>query len=191
MKSKYRNQIMKTKTATIITVLMILTTALFSGCGTVGPSSPPQENLAFPLDMKDWQVGHSVGNRSERTTEFVLKGEKIDNWTKLVTMQTFKKSAVSAESVETTVNKKAKQLSAQCPETVWNVIERGPNTNSILYEFRAQNCPPNADQHEIARILDGKYNRFRIAYAAKVKALPPAERDKWIQLLSKASIVDQ
>jgi predicted small lipoprotein YifL len=181
---------MKTKTAIIITALMILAIALLSGCGTVGPALPHQENLAFPLDMRDWQVGHSVENRSERTTEFVLKGEKIDNWTRLVTMQTVKKSDVSAESIETTVNKKAKEMSARCPETVWNVIERGPNTNTILYEFRVQNCPPDADQHEIARILDGKYNRFRIAYGAKVKTLPPEERDKWIKLLSKASIVD-
>jgi hypothetical protein len=181
---------MKTKTAISITALMILAIALLSGCGTVGPASPHEENLAFPLDMRDWQVGHSVENRSERTTKFVLKGEKIDNWTRLVTMQTFKKSAVSAESVETTVNRMAKQMSARCPETVWNVIERGPNTNTILYEFRVQNCPPDPDQHEIARILDGKYNRFRIAYGAKVKTLPPEERDKWIKLLSKASIVD-
>ncbi len=115
---------MKTKTAIIITALMILAIALFSGCGTVGPGSPHQENLAFPFDMSDWQVGHSGGNRSERITEFVLKGEKIDNWTRLVTMQTVKKSDVSAESIETTVNKKAKEMSARCPETVWNVIER-------------------------------------------------------------------
>ena len=165
---------------------MILAIALLSGCGTVGPGSAQQENLGFAFDMSDWQVGHSAENRSERSMEFVLKGEKIDNWTRLVTMQTFKKSAVSGESLETTVNKMAKQMSAQCPETVWNVIERGPNT--ILYEFRVQNCPPNADQHVIARVLDGKYNRFHIAYAAKVKTLPPEERDKWIKLLSKASI---
>ena len=181
---------MKTKTAIIITPLMILAIALLNGCGTIGPGSSRQENIAYPLDGNVWQVGHSVGNRSERRTEFVLRGEKIDNWTRLMTVQALKKSALPAESIETTVNKKAKEMSARCPETVWNVIERGLNTNTILYEFRVQNCPPDADQHEIARILDGKYNRFRIAYAAKVKALPPAERDKWIQLLSKASIVD-
>jgi truncated hemoglobin YjbI len=180
---------MKTKTAIIITALMILAIALLNGCGTVGPGSSHQENLAFDFGG-DWHVGHSVGNRSERITEFVLRGEKIDNWTRLMTVQALKKSALPAESIETTVNKKAKEMSARCPETVWNVIERGLNTNTILYEFRVQNCPPDADQHVIARVLDGKYNRFHIAYAAKVKTLPPEERDKWIKLLSKASIVD-
>jgi hypothetical protein len=180
---------MKTKTTIIITASMILAIALLSGCGTVGPGSSRQEDLAFPPEiLRDWQVGYSVENRSERTTQFVPKGEKIDNWTRLVTLQTVKKSDVSAESIENTVNKKAKEMSARCPETVWNVIERGPNTNTILYEFRVQNCPSNADQHEIARILDGKYNLFSIHYAAKVKTLPPEERDKWIKLLLEASI---
>jgi len=180
---------MKTKTTIIITASMILAIALLSGCGTVGPGSSHQENLAFDFEG-DWHVGHSVGNRSERITEFVLRGEKIDNWTRLMTVQALKKSALPAESIETTLNRMAKEMSARCPETVWNVIERGPNTNTILYEFRVQNCPPDADQHVIARVLDGKYNRFHIAYAAKVKTLPPEERDKWIKLLSKASIVN-
>jgi len=42
------------------------------------------------------------------------------------------KSALPAESIETTLNRMAKEMSARCPETVWNVIERGPNTNTIL-----------------------------------------------------------
>ena len=74
---------MKTKTAIIITALMILAIALLNECGTVGSGSSREENIAYPLDGNVWQVGHSVGNRSERITEFVLRGEKIDNWTGL------------------------------------------------------------------------------------------------------------
>jgi hypothetical protein len=52
-----------------------------------------------------------------------------------------------------------------------------------------KDCPPEADQHEVARIIYGKFTIFRLAYAAKTRALEPAKRDNWIRELSGAKIV--
>ena len=143
----------------------------------------------FPFDVKEWKFGDQAGDSSQRVAKFVTRGEKIDNWTELVTMQTFKKQAAGSEPLEGFFSKGSESLSRDCPGSVRNVIARGEG--SILYEWKAQNCGGVAEQHEIGRFLDGKYNRFRLTYVKKVKTLPPEERDKWIKLLSEASIVAQ
>jgi hypothetical protein len=76
---------------------------------------------------------------------------------------------------------------------VWNVVRRWSATEaeeaSVLYEWGVKDCPPEADQHEVARIIYGKFTIFRLAYAAKTRALEPAKRDNWIRELSGAKIV--
>src|SRR2546422_3992237 len=61
-----------------------------------------------------------------------------------------------------------------CPNGfVQNVIAQGFRTEteeaSILYESKFTNCPPHADQHEVARVIYGKSNIFRLAYVAKTQ----------------------
>jgi len=180
---------MKAKTAIITTTLVTFAGALLSGCGTTGPGSSHQENVMFPFDVKEWKIGDQAANPSQRVAKFVTRDEKIDNWTELVTMQTFKKEVAGSEPLENFFKKGSDRLSTDCPSSVWNVIARGEG--SILYEWQAQNCRGVAEEHEIGRFLDGKHNRFRIAYVKKVKALSPEERDKWIKLISAASIVEQ
>src|SRR2546421_513126 len=66
---KTSKQIMKTKTAIIITTLATFTVVLLGGCGTAGPGLPHQENVMFPFDVKEWKIGHQAENRSERVVE--------------------------------------------------------------------------------------------------------------------------
>ena len=76
----------------------------------------------------------------------------------------------------------------ECPGvTKWNVIEK--NENSILYEWQARPCRGWTDQHEIAKIIYGKYNRFFVHYVAKVYQLPPDTRAKWIKRFAEFKIV--
>ena len=177
---------MKTRKLIIAAALLTVSAALLNGCSTPGSGSH-QENVMFPFDVNEWKIGDQAGSSSQRVAKFVRKGERIDNWTELVTMQTFKKQPDGFEPLETFYSKGSERMTRDCPSSVWNVISRGEG--SILYEWKAQNCPGVVEQHEVGRFLDGKYNRFRIGYVKKVKTLPPEERDKWIKLLSEASIV--
>jgi len=61
----------------------------------------------------------------------------------------------------------------------------------MLYEWSIKGCPPAADQYEIARVVYGKFNVFRLAYVAKTSALPPEEREQWIKELSASKIIRQ
>lgn len=151
-----------------------------------------QEFLMGGFDPKDWNVGHQAGDQNQRIIEFVRPGEKIDNWTELLTIQTLRKPPVP-EPIDTFVRGIHSQISKSCPNIVSNVIARQLPTDtveaSILYEWKTKNCPPEADQHEIGRIMYGKFNIFRLAYVAKTQALAPEKRDKLIKELSAAMIV--
>jgi hypothetical protein len=81
-----------------------------------------------------------------------------------------------------------------CPNGfVQNVIAQGFRTEteeaSIIYEWKMQNCRPHADQHEVAKIVYGKFSIFRLAYVAKTEKLAPEKREMWIKELKGAKIV--
>lgn len=158
--------------------------------GLRSTGSSYQESLLF--DLKGWKLGHQAGDQNQRILELVRPDEKIDNWTELMSVHTSSKQAIP-EPIDAYVRRIEGELSKLCPSIVWNVIERQLPTEtveaSILYEWKIKNCPPEADQHVIARVLYGKFNIFSLSYAAKTQSLPPEKRDKRIKALSEAKIV--
>ncbi|HSQ06878.1 MAG TPA: hypothetical protein VLM84_04195, partial [Chromatiaceae bacterium] len=70
--------------------------------------------------------------------------------------------------------------------TTWNVIKR--DKNSILYEWQIKNCPGSPDQTEIARIIQGNENLWRLAYTAKTTNLSKQKRKDWIESLLFANV---
>ena len=77
-------------------------------------------------------------------------------------------------------------IAKRCPEVKWNVIEK--TKNDILFEWRVENCPQNDDQHQVQRLLNGKWNGFNIAYVRKIKELAPDEREQWLKVLRESKI---
>jgi hypothetical protein len=159
-----------------------------------GPRGPSyQENLMGGFNPGEWTLGNSKEDQNQRIIEFVRPGEKIDNWTELLTMQTLRKPA-NPEPIAAMVARIHADDEKSCPNGFMkNVIEQGGPTNteeaSIIYEWQFINCPPNADQHEVAKIIYGKFNIFRLAYVAKTKKLAPEKREQWIKELKEATII--
>ena len=153
-------------------------------------TSPPQpESVRFQITA-DWDLQHPYSQAvpgKYSILELVPKGQTIDNWTELLTKQNFDKKSLDP-SPEDFMSKLKALRQQRCKNVVWKVLQK--TSSSILYEWRMANCPPHPDQHEIARIIDGKWNRFRIAYTAKVKEISPDERKKWIDIFSAAEVVN-
>ena len=88
-----------------------------------------------------------------------------------------------------------RETSKRCPKMTWNVINRQfaneTEEAGMLYEWSIKDCPPDADQHEIARVVYGRFNVFRLAYVAKTPALAPEKREAWIKELSASKIFRQ
>lgn len=167
--------------------------AVILGWGvTVDRASAQQESFMGGYDPKEWNVGHQARNQNQIVIEFVRPGEKIDSWTELLTAQILRKPR-APETIDVLVPKMHQEISKRCPAMTWNVINRQFASDTeeagMLYEWTIKGCPPDADQHEIARVVYGKFNIFRLAYTAKTPALAPEKREKWIKDLSEAKVV--
>ena len=73
------------------------------------------------FDPAEWMVGNQA--RGAGLTEFVRPGEKIDNWTELLTAQLLRRSAYPA-TVDEMVSGSHQALVKRCPEATMNVIAR-------------------------------------------------------------------
>lgn len=151
------------------------------------------EGLMPGFKPDEWEFANQSETKTQRVIEFVPPGQKIDSWTELVTLQTLKMPR-KPPTIDAMAASTYENLVKQCPGKVtWNVIAREtaatPGAESILYEWSLKDCPPEADQHEVARVLYGKHNIFRVAYVAKTASLAPEKRAKWIAELTATKIL--
>lgn len=149
-------------------------------------SQTEYERLGFEFEP-GWKIGHETKLPNQGSlTEFIREGDNINNWKELLTIQTFPTSW-GGPLPEDTLNAWKAIRERSCPAvTKWNII--GKDEKSILYEWQAKPCLGWPDQHEIARIIYGKYNRFLVRYTVKVYQMSPEDRTKWIERCLKAKI---
>lgn len=180
---------MKYKILILILVQLLITTA----CSTTQPQQqaegekPVEEGISWPIPLlgKEWVLGFEQEEAGEYfLLELVLKGETVHNWSELITIQNFANTKGSPEAFFEGLKVLREK---RCPgSTTWNVIDK--DERSILYEWKAKPCAGFPEQHEISRIIDGKWNRFRIAYTAKASEIPAETRDAFIQSMSDAAV---
>ncbi len=152
----------------------------------LGGSRLPAEGLAIPFlvqgDKMVWEMGHQAGAQLQRITEFVRPGQTVENWTELLTVQTFNKT-VNLGSVEGQFAAHQRDIAKRCPGSTAEVIRELPD--GILYEAHIVNCEQGSDEHTLARVLDGTTNRFIIQYAVRDAAeMTPERRAEWIENLA-------
>lgn len=163
---------------------LCLSIVLLSGCAFLGGE---REHLLYPLDDSDWRVGSSsVVPGVRQVMEFVKKGETIENWTELHTVMNFARTPTTTP--EAMMNGAKAQMEQRCPGVTWKVLER--QETAILYEWMTGDCPSSPNHHSVARILDGRWNRWFLVYCLRDQgqglARSGAERMDWVALESQS-----
>src|SRR2546422_4414338 len=163
-----RGTIMKKQSTSIALIVVLM-----GACAPMQRGRSYQESVVGGFDLKEWTVGRQRSDQNQRIVEFVRPGEKIDSWTELFTSQVLRKPT-NPGPIDALVARVHADDAKLCPNGfVQNVIAQGFRTEteeaSILYESKFTNCPPHADQHEVARVIYGKSNIFRLAYVAKTQ----------------------
>jgi hypothetical protein len=134
-----------------------------------------------------WDIGYEAGDNLQRVVEFVRPGQTVDNWTELVTIQTYNK-AVPWGSVEEQIAENARERAERCPGSTEDVIRQMPD--GVLIEGKTVNCEQGADEHGVARVLDGTLSRFVVHYAVRGPVeMTPERRTEWIEKLSAIEII--
>ena len=164
--------------------LAVTLVLLLSGCATF---QTEYEQIVFTFEP-GWKVGHHAEvPRQYVITEFIREGDDIKNWKELLTIQNFV-PPWGGPSPEDAFNGFKAVQEKNCPHvTKWNIIAK--DETSILFEWQAKPCLGWPDQHEIAKIIYGKYNRFLLRYTLKVYQMPPEQRDQWKNIFGGAGIV--
>jgi hypothetical protein len=149
-----------------------------------GAGSTEALALPFLLDASGklaWNPGHHAENNVQRLEEYVRTGETVENWTQLVTVETFNKAA-GVKSVEDQLATDRNEIASRCPGSTLDVLRKTPD--GVLYEEQAVHCPAGADEHILARVLDGHSNRFVVMYSVRGSVtMTPERRAEWIEKL--------
>ena len=145
----------------------------------------PQELLIVPF-LLEWELAHSAENAIQRVQEFVRPGQNLDNWTELITVQTFSKQ-VDWGSIDEMLSKQRKNLVSRCPGSTLTVVRR--EVTSLLYESNLINCSEGRDEQSIGKLLDGHNDRFLIIYGIRSPmSMTAAQRKEWIDKLTETKI---
>ncbi|MEE9157864.1 MAG: hypothetical protein V3U60_05705, partial [Gammaproteobacteria bacterium] len=54
-----------------------------------GQTFTKTETVDPPFDDRDWEIGHTAVQGDQMVLEYILSGETVENWSELITVQTF------------------------------------------------------------------------------------------------------
>ena len=142
-----------------------------------------QEQVGVNFDERKWHLGFETEKGGQRIKEFVLPGETVDNWTELVTVQSFPDAQKRTTPKETALGMK-QQLLNECPKAMWSVLQE--DEDQFLYEWQTVDCPGWDNQYEVSKIIRGQTAIHRIAYANRKLPIAEETRRQWADLIGRA-----
>jgi hypothetical protein len=154
------------------------------------------KEVAQPVfDNREWAEGWSIQQDPTQRPppgtvykEYVLKGETVENWSELVTLQFFPglQDKTSLENFEQ-LNKT--NLLKVCPNANWKTLSS--NDNERVWEWSIKNCTGQPDQSEIAKVVKTKEGIHIFHYATKKENISDATREIWLKNLNSIKIEDK
>ena len=141
-------------------------------------------NVDFMSEGPPWKEASRADTKVTRTREYVRPGETLADWRELLTVQVFDKARGGFPAPPAAEDSLRRRMVARCPGVVWNRI--AADSAGVLYEWRVAGCAGTPDQHEVARIIEGRDARARVAYTRKGAPMPDSVRAGWVDRLGKA-----
>ncbi|MCE2993794.1 MAG: hypothetical protein ACK5WS_04745 [Alphaproteobacteria bacterium] len=143
------------------------------------------------FDNREWVLGWSqnqVASKNDGSIfdEYILKGDNIDNWSELVTIQFFPRfnSNLTIEAYQSIFSASIKNV---CPNAVFSSITQQKQHEKML-NFSIKNCRGQHDQSELLRIVDKDNGIYVFHYAIKVAQMPESNKKTWIKNLQAIEI---
>ncbi len=134
-----------------------------------------------------WSLGWSKYESTDNNVydEYVLKGETVDNWSQLVTIQYFDglNQHTNLDIFEAMMKSR---LTEVCSNIKWDSIEQ--KLDERTWTWSIVNCAGQPDQSEVDRAIKTNKGIYLFHYATK--KLPFAEKDKehWLKQLKEIPI---
>ena len=146
----------------------------------------PRDIVVMTMDDAGRKAGHRVVNRGTTMAEWILPGEKVQNWTQLVSIQRMHGLAAAGQSPKQVADGMLASLTKQHPKAKYRFITA--SDDSVLYEWKIPDSDTQPAQHEIARLIKGQVDMHRVAIVIKQPEMPEALHKQWVQILSDAKL---
>lgn len=141
-----------------------------------------EERLQFTFDDRQWEKGFEKQTSEASIIEFTLKGEDVNHWTELVTVQQFPKIAFTVEEYYKTFMQDLK-ASVQPAQVQSKIISQTPD--SIFFEWWISGQTPHA-QHEWFRLFKTPQSTLVLRYTTKKLNDVEKVRGTWEKILQDA-----
>ncbi len=143
------------------------------------------DRLTIETDGRQWRPGHRLVSHVHTTTEYVLPDQQVQNWKELVTVERLLGLADRKVEPRQLMDSIKQRIQSIDPKAEWKVISE--RDGDVTYEWRFSSDGERPAHHEMARLIKGKQDIYRIAYSARADFGP--NRERWSQLLGSAKLV--
>lgn len=145
------------------------------------------EQISIKFDDRDWVLNKEAEDKEQGIRVYNLKGETMDKWTEMVTVQAFFGLQLQA-TPEDYMNGMIKSLKETCRDSTSDLIRKG--NNDVVYEWQMGPCSGQEPQGEIVRVISGDQAMYVIHYASKRSPLDPAKKEEWLKLLDAVTLTN-
>ena len=169
---------------------LLLLVIIAAGCKSPYPPGAivgeAGEYLRPQFDDRQWKTVNQRKTAEVSVTENVPKDQSPRQWTESLGGG-FRSYATQAD-IGLEAQRLREKIGRLCPTHQWFIHRNSPA--DTIVEWRIDDCPGQPDQTEIRRYVAGRTGVYSIAYVKKGPPLEWAERQRWIDLLSKARLAD-
>lgn len=173
----------------MVRMIMLLIAFCFFMCTVIAAEeecAPNFPEIQFDLNRegREWIIGHQVSNERLNMLEYILKGESIEHWTEIVTVQSFKSIQTNPDEFFHLFIKEL-QKSFVSNQINFKVLKSDPTFS--LGEWWIADSSPN-DQHEWIKIFVTPGFISAVRYTTRHSLRVEAIRKKWETIIGNASV---
>lgn len=132
-----------------------------------------QSRESFELDwkkMKDWKQASHQEDSGNYLTEYLRKGDKLENWKELIAIQRLDITGARIMSLDALMNSGFEELKNNAPEAVLTVIQKDEEAANPWIEYKSEsprfNNDPNPESQFFHVVKTGN-SIFLIWWAVK------------------------
>ena len=131
------------------------------GCSSKQPVSQLKlKYFHITAPQNDWESGYSAEDDLQAAEEYVIKGENVYNWSKLVTEQHAK--VFQKELLFKYVQITEAKLRENSKGFYWNVLEK--KENSVVYEWAHNGSGTFPPTYEICKLVAENNALYRLSF---------------------------
>lgn len=150
------------------------------------PNTQVQIPKILNLGGEEWTLKNKEENGDLLLAEYTTKGETINNWTRLFTLQFFKFELKKGVTPDMFADAEISPLKEQGYKVNYKKIKMGPQEGII--EFQVQE-PATEQQDELQKIIMSSDNKLTVVhYVVKKQDMGDTERKKWVDVLGNFDI---